>query len=229
VEVVDPDLADAHEARLLANEERLAQATAWFTGADDGHGSFRFRGQLPALNGAMLKKALLSLLPTQGGERRPGPERMGQALIEYIERYPVTKLPHRGGINATVVVTMTLETLEGRLAAAELLDTGQRLSPGQARRLACQAQLIPAVLGTTSVALDLGRKRRLFTEHQRIAAALTQKTCAVEGCDHPPGMLDSHHHIEWAKGGRSDQKYLVLICPFHHHQLHRGVPLRMRT
>jgi hypothetical protein len=75
----------------------------------------------------------------------------------------------------------------------------------------------------------MGRKRRLFSEYQRIAAALTQTTCTIEGCDTPPGMLHAHHRTQWAQGGRSDLKDLVLICPFHHAQHHRGVPLHFRT
>jgi hypothetical protein len=70
------------------------------------------------------------------------------------------------------------------------------------------------------VVLDLGRRRRLFSEYQRIARALTQKTCSVEGCDKPPAMLHAHHALEWSKGGRTDLADLVLICPYHHTRAH---------
>jgi hypothetical protein len=149
-------------------------------------------------------------------------------LADYIARYPTKKLPHRGGVNATVVVTMELESLLGGLKAAQL-DTGQKISASLARKMACEAGIIPAVLGGPSVVLDLGRKRRLFSEYQRIAKALTQKTCCVDGCDRPPGMLHAHHAIEWAKGGRTDLANIVLICPFHHTRAHRDTTPHRRT
>jgi hypothetical protein len=67
---------------------------------EDGHGRLHGRFTLDALHGAMLKKALLAIAAprhqaSQGplGERRPGPERMGRAFAEYIERYPATPNP----------------------------------------------------------------------------------------------------------------------------------------
>ena len=85
----------------------------------DGHGRVHGRFTLDALTGAMLHKALLGIAApkhqaaTQGpfGERKPGPQRMGRAFAEYIQRYPTDQLPKAGGLAATVVVLMPLETL----------------------------------------------------------------------------------------------------------------------
>ena len=114
------------------------------------------------------------------------PERLGQAFVEYIQRYPANRLPKAGGLTATVVVTMTLDTLLGGLKAAQL-DTGETISPGAARRLACEAGIIPAVLGGNSQVLDLGRKTRFHTEAQRIAKTIEAGGCEADGCDRPPG------------------------------------------
>ena len=54
-----------------------------------------------------------------------------------------------------MVVTIDHTVLAGALKAAHL-DTGETLSAGEARRLACNAAILPAVLGGKSVALDLG-------------------------------------------------------------------------
>ena len=98
---------------------------------------------LDTLTGAALKKALLALAApkhqaaTHGplGERRPTPERLGRAFTELIHRYPTSELPKAGGVNATVVVTMTLDSLLGGLKAARL-DTGESISASLARKLA---------------------------------------------------------------------------------------------
>jgi hypothetical protein len=163
--------------------------------AEDGHGKVHGRFTLDALTGAMLRKALLAIAApkhqaaAQGplGERRPGPERMGRAFAEYIQRYPTDRLPHSGGLTATVVVTMGLDTLTGGLKAAHL-DTGERISPGLARRLACEAGVIPAVLGGPSEVLDIGRKTRFHTGPMRIALTLRDGGCTADGCDWPPGL-----------------------------------------
>ena len=76
------------------------------------------------------------------GEWKPLHRRLGEALIEYVERYPADHTPQTAGGNATVVVTMTLEQLLGEHTTA-LLDDGTRMSAGQARRLACEAGIIP--------------------------------------------------------------------------------------
>ena len=133
--------------------------------------------------------------------------------------YPAAHAPHAGGTSATVVVTMTLETLMGGLKAAQL-DTGHRISPGLARRLACRAGIIPAVLGGQSQVLDLGRRTRFHTEPQRIALAIEQGGCTAEGCDWPPGMCHAHHDKPWSSGGDTSVKNGRLLCPRHHARAH---------
>ncbi|MCW2772667.1 MAG: nuclease, partial [Nocardioides sp.] len=175
----------------------------------------------------MLRKALLALAApkhqaAQGplGERRPGPERMGRAFAEYIQRYPVDQLPHSGGLTATVVVTMGLDTLTGGLKAAQL-DTGERISPGLARRLACEAGIIPAVLGGPSEVLDIGRKARFHTAPMRIALTIRDGGCTADGCDWPPGLCHAHHDdLPWSKGGNTSAKDGRLLCPKHHTRAH---------
>ncbi|MGZ6754098.1 MAG: HNH endonuclease signature motif containing protein [Nocardioides sp.] len=144
---------------------------------------------------------------------------MGRAFAEMIERYPTDKVPASGGVNATVVVTMSLETLLG-VERAATLDTGERITAGQARRLACEAGIIPAVLGGTSQVLDLGRKRRFYSESQRIARAIEQQGCTADGCDWPPGLCHAHHDTRWADGGPTDKKHGRLLCPKHHARAH---------
>ena len=227
LEVIDPDTADAHEAAVLAKEEAAAYETASLRMTDDGHGTTHGRFTLPTATAAMLKKALLALAapkhraaidghaPVPG---RPSPVRLGQALVEYVERYPLDRLPDAGGLAATVVVTMPLETLHGGLKACAL-DTGEHLSPGEARRLLCEAGIIPAVLGGDSQVLDLGRTRRFHTGPQRLAAGLRHHGCATRGCDMPPGLCHLHHPRSWDHGGGTDSDGIPL-CPRHHHHIH---------
>ena len=226
-EVIAPEEADAREAALLAKEEAAAAKATRLSLWDDGQGRTHGTFTIPTYHGAALKKMLSAITAPKhraatdgaGVERRPTPEALGQAFTELITRYPADRLPQVGGVNATVMVTIDLDVLTGRLEQAGTLDTGERISPGLARRLACEAGIIPAVLGGTSQPLDLGRRRRLFTETQRLALTLRDGGCAAEGCDRTTG-LHAHHRVRWTDGGPTDLTNAVSLCSWHHHRAH---------
>ncbi|MEO5851207.1 MAG: DUF222 domain-containing protein, partial [Nocardioides sp.] len=126
LDVVAPEVGEAHEARLLEAHERDARAAASLTMTEDGHGRCHGRFTIPSLHGAMLRKHLLALAApkhraAQGepaaSRERPTRHRLGQAFCDYLQtRHPDT-VAHAGGVPATVVVTMTLEALLGGLGA----------------------------------------------------------------------------------------------------------------
>jgi Domain of unknown function (DUF222) len=238
LEVVDPEVADEEIAkRLEAEEEAAARATS-FTLLDDGQGKAHGRFTVSSLHGEMLKKLLHGFanpqIPdavprteddeaaTDGGRRRLTCVVMGDALVRLIESYPIEKVPSSGGLNATVVVTMQLETLQDGLRRATVAGSGVDLSGAAARRLACSAGVIPAVLGGRSRVLDLGRRSRLASPAQRLAKVIEQEgLCAIEHCDRPASWADAHHwRKRWADGGRTDLDDLILICPRHHTLAH---------
>ncbi|GAB6984521.1 HNH endonuclease [Nocardioides pyridinolyticus] len=226
-EVVAPDEADAREAALLAKEEAAAAKATRLSMWDDGQGRTHGTFTIPTLAGAALRKALAALAAPKhraaaegpGPERRPTPEALGQAFRELIERYPTDRLPKTGGVNATVVVTIDLDVLTGRLGKAGVLDTGERISPALARRLACEAGVIPVVLGGASQPLDVGRKHRLFTDAQRLALQVRDRGCAAEGCDRTAG-LHAHHKQRWTDGGTTDLDNAISLCHWHHNRAH---------
>ena len=232
LEAVDPEAADAEEARRLEAEEADALAAASFSMADDGNGTCHGRFTVPSLQGAMLAKDLKARVARElkkssaDGERNAGRppsltrHRMGRAFVDYIETRPAGATPKAGGVAATVVVTMDLDTLLGGLAAA-LLDTGSRISAGEARRIACRAGIIPVVLGGPSVPLDVGRKRRFHTEAQRLAMGIRDGGCTAAGCDAPPAMTEAHHdEVTWCEGGGTSVDKGRLLCSPHHRRIH---------
>ncbi len=222
--VVAPEVGEAHEAKLLEDEERRAAERTRLTFASDGHGMVHGRFSIPALHGAMLAKAIQALTwakqdPAEVRQTRPTPVAAGQAFTELLERLDAKDLPTVGGVGATVVVTMTIDSLMGGLAAAAL-DTGEVISAGAARRLACEAGVIPMVLGGESEVLDVGRRRRFHTRAQRLAIAQRDKTCVVGGCDATPSRCHVHHVIPWSEGGGTSVKDGRLYCSAHHAMVH---------
>ncbi len=239
LEVLDPDRADEHEARLLEAQEARARKRTAMRLWDDGEGLTHGHFTIPVAQGSMLRKALHGLSSpkhvraTEGAGsyrfEKPTPERLGQAFCTYLERYPRDQLPQLGGLTASVIVTVDHETLLGKHKVAHL-DTGVAISPGQLRRWACEAGLYPAVLDTKSHVLDLGRRTRLHTEAQRLALIVEQKTCQHPGCDVLGAFCHVHHTDPWGHGGPTDTELAALLCPFHHHQVHAtGATYPLRT
>ena len=231
LEVVDPAAADVHEARLLAEEERRAEQQSSLHLYDRGDSTHEVRARVSDLHAALLRTMLHGLASPRhvnaehgagGYDRRadkPTAHRLGLAFCELLERYPTDRLPTNDGVTATIVVTIRLATLEGGDQAAAL-STGERISPGQARRLACEAHLIPAVLGGESEVLDLGRARRLHTRAMRLARLVEQPTCEHPTCDVPATACHAHHREAWARGGTTAKHTLEWLCPHHHRQTH---------
>ncbi|NYD57632.1 hypothetical protein BKA08_001870 [Nocardioides marinisabuli] len=241
LDVVAPEVGEAWEAELLDREEREAEKSSVFRMREDGHGRIRGSFTVPLLVGQMLERALLAFAapkhqvatravsvasddqdePDEAAVpvRRPTAQRLGAAFVELVERLDPAGLPRAGGVNATVVVTMTLESLQGGLAAATL-DTGGRVSAATARRLACEAGIVPVVLGGRSEPLDVGRSQRLFTVPQRLALGVRDGGCTAKGCDAPPAMCHAHHEDFWCRDGHTKVERGRLLCPYHHRRIH---------
>ena len=154
-------------------------------------------------------------------ERTPA-QRRADALVEICARVLAGgDLPAHGGDRPAVVVTVDFDVTAQELGAGTL-DSGERVSPETVRRMACDAKLIPAVLGSRGIPLDLGRERRLFTGALRRALVLRDRGCAFPGCDRPPQWCDGHHLWHWADGGPTCLSNGCLLCDAHHDSVHRG-------
>ncbi|MBR7744379.1 DUF222 domain-containing protein [Phycicoccus sp. BSK3Z-2] len=131
------------------------------------------------------------------------------------------------GSAAALHVTMALTDLQERTGCAEVLGSvaaGTLLAPGTVRRVACDADLVPHVLGSAGELLDLGRTVRLFTRAQRRALWLRDRCCTYPGCGAPAAWTQAHHVVHWADGGASDLANAALLCQRHHTLVHtRGL------
>jgi hypothetical protein len=125
------------------------------------------------------------------------------------------------GAKANLTVTIDLEDLKAATADA-IGNTvyGNGLSAATIRRLACDANVIPIVLGSNSEPLDVGRQERLVTRAMRRALNTRDRGCVV--CGAPPVMCDAHHLTSWVDGGETKLNNLALLCRRHHVDLHNG-------
>jgi hypothetical protein len=155
-------------------------------------------------------------------DRRPAAVRQGQALKEVLRMFlDHGDAPTNGGERPHVTLTMRYDDLQHRIAEA-VLAYGGPISAGEARRIACDANIIPVVLGSESEVLDVGRTSRLFTPAIRKALALRDKGCAFPGCDRPVAWCDSHHVLHWLHHGETAYANGCLLCRHHHTEVHKG-------
>jgi hypothetical protein len=110
---------------------------------------------------------------------------------------------------------------DGRWLGATL-SSGAPIGPETARRLACDAAIIPMVLGAHSEVLDVGRTKRLVTPAQRRALIVRDGGCRWPGCDRGPEWTDAHHLLAWIFGGPTELWNLLLLCRAHHVNVHEG-------
>ncbi len=177
VEVVAPQIADAAEARALARLEQQAHRATRLSFHRVGDGTTRITGLLPDLAATRLVTYLEAFTNPRrqgsGPDRRPYPRRLGKAFVRFLEAADPARLPIHGGDATTVVITIDHHALTEELATAGVIGAEEKITAAQARRLACNAHLIPAVLGperSGSQVLDLGRI------HQALQPGPTQST-----------------------------------------------------
>jgi hypothetical protein len=221
---LDPDLHDRRLRERLEREERRARHRRGLTLSADGLGGIRITGTLDTEAAATVTAALEPLATphrgVDGPDLRSPATRRADALIDICRTALASGgLPDTGGTPPQITITIDWDALRRNLAIGQL-DTGTLLTPETTRRLACTAQLLPAVLDSQGVPIDLGRGRRLFTGAARHAILLRDGGCAFPGCDRPPRWTDIHHIIAWQHGGPTDRDNGVALCRHHHRVIH---------
>ncbi|MET1065148.1 MAG: HNH endonuclease signature motif containing protein, partial [Arthrobacter sp.] len=109
---------------------------------------------------------------------------------------------------------------------APLAHTGNLLFTGPVtastiRKIACDADIIPVLLGGEGRILDIGRTSRVFPPHIRKALTARDQGCAFPGCTIPAPWCEAHHITYWSRGGTTGTDNGTLLCSHHHHLIHK--------
>lgn len=222
LEHVAPEIAEQSEREALDRADARAYAKRSLTLTRPEDGQVRIFGSLTVEDAAIVNAALDPLcVPRPADERTPA-ERRADALVDICRLALRTgDLPDNGGSPPQLAVTVPFDVVEGQLQTGTL-DNGQHLGPAAMRRLACDAQILPIVLGGAGQVLDAGRARRLASGPVRRALVVRDRGCAYPGCDRPPRWCDAHHLVPWSEGGATALDNLVLLCRHHHRVIHAG-------
>lgn len=180
-------------------------------------------GFLPADTGAAFRAVLGSLsAPTCADDDRPAAERRITALETLLTGILENGLPTDKGVRPHIDLTVDLaqlthdaDTTTGRLAGFG------SIGPAQLQQLLCGGDLTPILTAGKHATLDVGRRARLATPHQRRAVGHQQdSTCAGPGCHAP--VVHVHHIRHWSDGGPTDLTNLIGLCPACHRLVHAG-------
>ncbi|WP_165956524.1 HNH endonuclease signature motif containing protein [Kribbella antibiotica] len=187
-------------------------------------GGVKFSGFLPGADGEQLTTQIHTLSKphkTVDGERDPRPQDVRQADALVATMDAAAGNPDHPGV-PHLTVTIDFDDLKAALgettgAVGELVF-GNNLSASAVRLLACDAAILPIVLGGDSQPLDVGTEQRFVNRYMRRALIKRDKGCVV--CKAPPWMCHAHHIIHWANGGPTSMQNLVLLCASHHRAVH---------
>ncbi len=149
------------------------------------------------------------------------------------------KLPTNGGLRPQLTVTISHQDLFDQLThtptnpdTKTTTGTGTGTGTGTAtftgpihpntiRKIACDADILPVLLGTDSRILDIGRTTRIFPPHIRKAITARDGGCAFPDCTMPALWCETHHTTYWSHGGTTGTDNGTLLCSHHHHLIHK--------
>lgn len=211
---------------VLEEQEQAAREARFLTLTTRADGTVTLRGQLDKEAGALAVAVLGPLAaaaPATDGmpDLRDTSARYADAFVQLCQ-LTTPALPQVRGERPNVAITMSLESLEQKVAgcAPGMLDTGIALSIEATRRVLCDANVIPIVLGGHGEPLDVGRLTRTIPTAIRRALVARDQGCAFPGCDRPASWCDAHHCKHWSDGGDTALGNLCLVCAHHHDVVH---------
>jgi hypothetical protein len=238
----------AYRGVVVSEHAATSRPSRYVTWEHDDDGSLLLRACLPAEEGAVVLAALeaaVERLRADGStairdgadvpaetrtagddvpaETRPTlSERRADALILMADTLLAGPAAGRsGGDRYQVVVHVDTATLaEGDGDGRSELADGAPLPAETARRLACDAAIVP-LLERNGRPLSVGRKTRTVHPALRRALASRDRGCRFPGCTNRCAV-DAHHIEHWAHGGPTSLENLVQLCRHHHRLLHEG-------
>ena len=148
--------------------------------------------------------------------------RRADALAWMAERlFEPSDAPALASDRHEIVVHVEAEVLaDGRAGRCEI-EHCTAIAAETARRLCCDAGIVPVVDGPNGEPLSVGRRTRSIPPSVRRALASRDRGCRFPGCT-ATHRLHGHHVKHWANGGETSLDNLILLCPTHHRLVHEG-------
>ena len=216
----------AKQRRPSSADHRAARNARHFRAWEDGL-EVRFRGSLPADDGARLLAAIERGMPPRTRATRPSASDLEQDLSPDQRRadglLALAKAtlagdadPDRATITAVVELAAICDDDPG--ATAEL-QRDQPLATETARRLVCDGRMQVVVQDRDGVTVGVGTTARVVSPAMRRALLRRDGGCRFGGCT-ATRFLEAHHVVPWPSP--TTMGNLAMICWQHHHAVHEG-------
>ncbi len=191
-------------------------------------GRLMLDGDIGGLNAETIFAALGAFTdaPTEGDDRTAAQRRAdGLARLCRVAMGAPAESPMA---SPSAVVVVDWATFLAHLNREAIVRFGQMdgafigaLEPSEVETLLCDCTISRVILGSDSRPVNLGSEQRSYPRWMRRAVAARDGHCRWPGCEIPPGWCETHHVRHWQHGGETSIANGVLLCPRHHHFLHR--------
>lgn len=165
-----------------------------------------------------IRHQLGKLRRRDGNRRTPWAQLEVEAVVEAVGAGNGERIPE-------VLLLVDDRTLRDGAHEGTICETenGIPVPVSTVRRLCCEAEIVPIVIGDQRQALALGRTVRTASRAQRRALAAMYRTCANPHCTAPFDQCRIHHvNIFWRHHGLTDPDNLIPLCEACHHLVHEG-------
>jgi hypothetical protein len=182
----------AKEAEELTRETQQ-QANRCFSYRWDDDGSLIFKGSLPAEAGALFLKTLQAAinkvpaadLSAETSTKPAIAQKRADALALMAESFATHSVDALTGADRQLIsVHVSAETLRDRTAGCCEMEDGPSIAAETARRLSCDASVVPIVEDENCTPLNVGRKTRTISTPLRRFLSARDKGCRFPGCSH---------------------------------------------
>jgi hypothetical protein len=203
----------------------------------DDDGMLVLRGRMTPEDGAVFMKALEAMITAQNPpvtqddvsaslSEKTFPQKRVDALLALTEQAMSTMEEGLQPLSSADKYQVVIHIERGNERSHEQhcsIESGAHhlpLSPATARRLCCDASLVPVLEDSSGNVLNVGRKTRAIPPAIRRALQIRDQGCRFPGCCESR-YVDAHHVQHWCDGGETRLDNLVLLCRQHHRLLHQ--------
>ncbi len=190
------------------NIDELRHQRRYLSVYPNGEGMYEVRGRLTPEVGALLSKAL----------------ELAEAEL-YRSKSECSAEQRRADAMGEVLRKQGNAAIQALICVAEdgsaHTEEGVHVSPETSKQLTCDAEVTRVTRTAEGRVLDVGRTRRTVPGRMRKALKVRdQGRCRFPRCSST--RCDAHHIRHWSDGGETRLGNLVLLCRFHHRQIHHG-------
>ena len=215
--------------RFAESQYEARELTCYF----DDDGMLVLRGRMTPEDGAVFMKGLETMVAAQNPcvfadedaanlPKKAFPQKRVDALLALAEQAMSTMEEGLQPLSSAdkYQVVIHIERGDEKHGSIESGAHHLPLSPATARRLCCDASLVPVLEDSSGNVLNVGRKARAIPPSIRRALQIRDQGCRFPGCCESR-YVDAHHVQHWCDGGETRLDNLVLLCRRHHRLLHQ--------